>query len=110
MSGQKPATGRSVLGVLALLFGGALVAAGPGCGGKQSEEWLADRQQAAVTINPHVPDPAHDGKLVHVTGPISTGEEPYRDPLFHVSARGFALVRQAAQYGYAGGDGGAGDG
>ena len=79
-----------------------------GDGVREGEEWLANKQRDTVTIGSKVVDPANEGKLVHVTGTISTDSEEHVDPVFDVAARGFALVRQVSVYGYSGGDGGPG--
>lgn len=107
MSGHRPSGGRIACGAVAILLGAVLIGSGPWP--SSQEEWLADRQDTTATIDAQAVAPAEDGKLVHVTGQISVNET-HTDPLFRVSGRGFALVRQAWEYAYAGGDGGGGDG
>jgi hypothetical protein len=110
MSNRGPNGGQVPPGILCLIFGAALIADGPWGGGKHRDEWLAARQGEAVTIDPGVVDPANDGKFVHVTGRIEPRDHEHVDPVFGVSARGLALVRQVSRYAYSGGDEGGGDG
>src|SRR5947208_36859 len=59
----------------------------------RAEHWLAEKERVAVSIDPHLIDPTNDGKFVHVVGAVSPREQDHVDPVFAVSARGYALVR-----------------
>ena len=58
---------------------------------------LAEGAKAVVSVQANAVDPANDGKLIHVSGPVTTDANP-SDPDFGVSARGLRLVRIVEMY------------
>lgn len=58
---------------------------------------LEEGSHAVVSVASNRADPANEGKLVHVNGPLSTGERP-ADPAFGISAEGVRLVRRVEMY------------
>ncbi|MFW6161517.1 MAG: TMEM43 family protein [Planctomycetota bacterium] len=58
---------------------------------------LAEGASATVSLPEATPDPANDGKLVHVTGEATT-DETVTDPVFGVSAQGIQLRRKVEAY------------
>ncbi len=105
----KPEGTGAVLGAVCCLFGIMAVAGSFDMHSKKTT-WLALQEEQAVTIDPSIVDPKNEGKLIHVIGEISPNPQEHHDPAFDMRGRGFAMVRQTLQYGYAGGDGGSGEG
>lgn len=58
---------------------------------------LEEGAASVVAIAPETVDPAHEGRLVHLTGPAGT-EEVLRDPEFGVTAVAIRLVRTTEMY------------
>lgn len=63
----------------------------------QTEKSLAEGAGLVVSVPVDSVDPANEGKLVHVSGYVTTGE-PVVDPEFNVSANGLRLVRKVEMY------------
>lgn len=98
--------------VFAVIFGflGVLIVAGSYSVHSEMNNWLSRQAEQTITIDPSFVDPENDGKLVHVIGSVSSSPHEYDDSAFGVRGRGVAMVRQTLEFGYAGGDGGGGDG
>lgn len=58
---------------------------------------LAEGAKAVVSVQANAVDPANDGKLIHVSGPVTTDATP-ADLDFGVSAKGLRLVRGVEMY------------
>ncbi|MGE0701223.1 MAG: TMEM43 family protein, partial [Hyphomicrobiaceae bacterium] len=58
---------------------------------------LTEGAGAVVSVGADSVDPANDGKLVHVAGPVTTTSRP-SDPTFGISAAGIRLVRTVEMY------------
>lgn len=58
---------------------------------------LAEGRGAVVAADAARVDPAHEGRLVHVAGAVTTGS-PLVDPDFGVSAQGLRLIRNVEMY------------
>lgn len=58
---------------------------------------LAEGAGAVVPVAAGAVDPAREGSLVHVSGPVETGSTP-ADPLFAVAEPGVRLIRKAEMY------------
>lgn len=76
----------------------------------RTEDWLSGQKSQTVTIDPNDVDPKNEGRLVHVMGPVTSQPHEHYDPALDIRGQGWAMVRQTLEYGYAGGDGGGGDG
>lgn len=63
----------------------------------QTARSLTEGAGAVVTVTPDRVDPANDGRLIHVTGPVSTTSRP-SDPTFGISVDGVRLVRTVEMY------------
>ncbi len=63
----------------------------------QTARSLTEGAGAVVTVSPDRVDPANDGRLIHVTGPVSTTSRP-SDPTFGISVDGVRLVRTVEMY------------
>ena len=63
----------------------------------QTAKSLEEGAGAVVTVPADAVDPGKEGKLVHVTGPVSTDGE-LTDPELGVQAQGVKLVRQVEMY------------
>lgn len=63
----------------------------------QTARSLAEGAGAVVSIGADTVDAGNEGRLVHVSGPVTTGETP-SDPDFAVSAQGVRLVRNVEMY------------
>mgnify|MGYP001210284411 FL=1 len=63
----------------------------------QTARSLTEGAGAVVTVSPDKVDAANDGKLIHVTGPVSTTSRP-SDPTFGISVDGVRLVRTVEMY------------
>ena len=66
-------------------------------GAVQTERSLPEVVGAVVTVGPDKVDAANDGKLIHVTGPVSTTSRP-ADATFGISVDGVRLVRTVEMY------------
>lgn len=110
MSNQtKPEGIGAVFGVVCCLFGIGICFSGFDMHSEMNT-WLVKQEEQSVTIDPSIVDPKNEGKIIHVIGHLSYCSQEHHDPAFDVRGRGFAMVRQTLQYGYAGGDGGSGEG
>jgi hypothetical protein len=58
---------------------------------------LAEGKSSVVSVEAGKVDPAHEGKLVHVTGEATT-DETLKDPLFGLSAKAVKLRRVVQMY------------
>lgn len=58
---------------------------------------LTEGAGAVVSVSPDAVDPAYDGKLIHVTGPVTTTSRP-SDPTFGITVDGVRLVRTVEMY------------
>lgn len=58
---------------------------------------LAEGASAVVAVPADPIDGAHDGKLVHVSGPLATSVQP-QDPDFGIAAEGVRLERRVEMY------------
>lgn len=58
---------------------------------------LAEGKAAVVSVEPDRVDSAHEGKLVHVSGPV-TVDQTLKDPVFGVSAAAVRLQRVVQMY------------
>jgi hypothetical protein len=58
---------------------------------------LTQGSGSVVSVPADAVDPSHEGKLVHVTGPVTTSG-PAADPELGVEAQGLKLVRKAEMY------------
>ncbi|MDP3896822.1 MAG: TMEM43 family protein [Mesorhizobium sp.] len=58
---------------------------------------LAEGGGAVVSVGSDTVDPANEGRLVHVSGPV-TSDETLTDPDFGISAVGVALIRRTEMY------------
>jgi hypothetical protein len=63
----------------------------------QTARSLAEGGRVVIAVDAARVDPSNEGKLVHVSGPVTTGE-PLLDAEFGVSARGLRLVRTVEMY------------
>lgn len=63
----------------------------------QTAKSLAEGASAVVSVKADAIDPANDGKLIHVSGRVVTGETPL-DPDFAIASPGVRLVRSAEMY------------
>lgn len=63
----------------------------------QTARSLTEGAGAVVTVSPDSVDAANDGKLIHVTGPVSTTSRP-TDATFGISVDGVRLVRTVEMY------------
>jgi Transmembrane protein 43 len=63
----------------------------------QTAKSLEEGAGAVVSVKPDQVDAAHEGKLVHLTGPVST-EGTLADPDLGVEAEGVKLVRQVEMF------------
>ncbi len=63
----------------------------------QTARSLTEGAGAVVTVSPDKVDTANDGKLIHVTGPVSTTSRP-SDPTFGITVDGVRLVRTVEMY------------
>lgn len=63
----------------------------------QTARSLTEGAGAVVSVSPDAVDAANDGKLVHVTGPVSTTSRP-ADTTFGISVDGVRLVRTVEMY------------
>jgi hypothetical protein len=63
----------------------------------QTAKSLAEGAGAVVSVGADTVDAANEGKLVHVSGPVTTDETP-TDPDFAVAATGIRLVRDVEMY------------
>jgi len=63
----------------------------------QTEKALAEGAGAVVSVPADRIDPAQDGRLVHVSGPVTTAET-LSDPEFGISAQGVRLVRKVEMF------------
>lgn len=63
----------------------------------QTARSLAEGAGAVVSVGADTVDAANDGKLVHVSGPVTTDSVP-SDPDFGISAQGVRLVRNVEMY------------
>src|SRR5262245_50116577 len=63
----------------------------------QTAKSLAEGAGAVVSVGVDGVDQANEGKLVHVTGPVTTDSTPSDDD-FGVSAAGVRLVRKVEMY------------
>ncbi len=63
----------------------------------QTARSLTEGAGAVVTVGPDKVDAANDGKLIHVTGPVSTTSRP-ADATFGISVDGVRLVRTVEMY------------
>ena len=63
----------------------------------QTARSLTEGAGAVVTVSPDKVDAANDGKLIHVTGPVSTTSRP-SDPTFGITVDGVRLVRTVEMY------------
>lgn len=63
----------------------------------QTAKSLEEGAGAVVTVPADAVDPAKEGKLVHVTGPVST-EGELTDPELGVQAQGVKLIRHVEMY------------
>lgn len=63
----------------------------------QTARSLEEGAGAVVSVKADAVDAANEGKLVHVTGPVST-EAALTDPEFGVEAEGVKLIRQVEMY------------
>jgi hypothetical protein len=63
----------------------------------QTARSLTEGAGAVVTVSPDKVDTANDGKLIHVTGPVSTTSRP-SDPTFGIAVDGVRLVRTVEMY------------
>jgi hypothetical protein len=63
----------------------------------QTARSLTEGAGAVVSVNAQSVDAANEGKLVHVSGPVTTDYAP-SDPDFAVSAKGIRLVRHVEMY------------
>ncbi len=79
-----------ILGAIVLLFWNEGRAVG-------TARSLAEGAGAVVAIAAGAVDPANEGRLVHVTGPVSTGEK-LRDAATGVEADGLRLVRKVEAF------------
>lgn len=92
--------GNSFVGVLfgLLLFGGSFVLLfwNEGRAVRRARD-LAEGARNVVTVEADRVDPAHEGKLVHITAEART-EEILTDPDFGISANALALRREVEMY------------
>lgn len=58
---------------------------------------LDEGAAAVVSVDAGSMDAAHEGKLIHVTGPVTTNSTP-SDPSFGIEAKGIRLVRNVEMY------------
>ncbi|MBK1793192.1 TMEM43 family protein [Devosia sp. WQ 349] len=63
----------------------------------QTEKSLAEGAGLVVSVSPDTLDPANEGRLIHVTGYVTTAE-PVVDREFPVSANGLMLRRKVEMY------------
>lgn len=63
----------------------------------QTEKALAEGAGAVVLVENAPIDPANEGKLIHVTGPVVTGQV-LTDDTFGVAAEGIRLVRKVEMF------------
>ncbi len=63
----------------------------------QTAQSLTEGAGAVVTVSPDKVDAVNDGKLIHVTGPVSTTSRP-ADATFGISVDGVRLVRTVEMY------------
>ena len=63
----------------------------------QTARSLAEGRGLVVEATASAIDPANDGKLIHVNGPVEA-KAPVRDPQFGVSATGLRLMRNVEMY------------
>ena len=63
----------------------------------QTARSLAEGRGLVIEVPSTAIDPANDGKLIHVSGPVEA-KAPVRDPQFAVSATGLRLVRHVEMY------------
>lgn len=63
----------------------------------QTEKALAEGAGAVVLVENAPVDPANEGKLIHVSGPVVTGQV-LTDDAFGISAEGIRLVRSVEMY------------
>jgi hypothetical protein len=63
----------------------------------QTEKALAEGAGIVVNVEGAPIDPANEGKLVHVSGPIVT-QQTLSDPTFAISAEGVRLVRKVEMF------------
>ncbi|KAB2638351.1 MAG: hypothetical protein DVB25_07975 [Verrucomicrobia bacterium] len=59
---------------------------------------LKEGAAAVVSIAATAVVPANDGKLVHLSGQVTSGDEVLKDPLFGVTATGIRLSRSVEMY------------
>ncbi|HWK64329.1 MAG TPA: TMEM43 family protein [Rhizobiaceae bacterium] len=58
---------------------------------------LAEGADLVVSVDSASVDPSNEGRLIHVTGPVTTSA-PLFDPIFGVRAEGIRLVRNVEMY------------
>jgi hypothetical protein len=63
----------------------------------QTEKALAEGAGAVVLVQNAPVDPANEGKLIHVTGPVVTGQM-LTDDVFDIEAEGIRLVRNVEMF------------
>lgn len=63
----------------------------------QTEKALAEGAGAVVLVDNAPVDPANEGRLIHVTGPVVTGQV-LTDDAFGIAAEGIRLVRTVEMY------------
>lgn len=63
----------------------------------QTARSLAEGAGLVVSVSSSSIDPADEGKLVHVSGPVTTSG-PVSDPKFGIGASGLSLVRRVEMY------------
>jgi hypothetical protein len=63
----------------------------------QTARSLAEGAGAVVSVDADSVEPANEGKLVHVTGPVTTSSTPSDDD-FGIAAQGVRLVRKVEMY------------
>lgn len=60
----------------------------------QTQRSLDEGAGLVVSLAPEAVDPTHDGQIIHVTGPVTTGQ-PVSDDQFAVTTEGVRLVRSS---------------
>lgn len=90
------AIGGVLLGILAIFGASALLFWNEGRAIKTAQG-LSEGASVVRSVPADRVDPANDGKLVHVSGPLTTGG-PLVDSDFAVRANGVRLVRQVEMY------------